>query len=268
MMEPTRSVIASNSVDLSEIEALLRFLALGFSFASSFQVIKSNTLSSIPKSEATRLRTEFSALFGGRAKRYLRKRLPLLLIGLVQFAVQKSNSVELTQRLTDFKDLIRKYDDADFSVTERSAILDMATHLEKPYYSDFLNSTLDPLSSFFDGQTPKSFSNAVTEFVDSLGQPDVVVVLTPADPSTPNLRLLEDDKDPNLTVVLPEFEIIEPKEPEVLEKPKEPEVVTKDSKNTDKSNSTASNLWIISAVCGSIALAGIVYFARKRRDAI
>ena len=272
MMETTRRAITRNDVNLSEIEGLLRYLAIGFSFASSFQIVKSNSSASITKSEASRLRSEYSEMFKGRTKLFLRRCLPLLLIGIVEFAVQKADGVGLTQRLSDFKGLIRKYYDRDFTVDERTAILEMANSLRAPYYADTLNASLDPVKSFFDGKAPNSFSNAVSEFIESLDQP-AVIVLDPADSGgkkPPNIRLLEEGED-DLEAVLPDFEIVSGGDtpPKDEDEPTPPKIVDPADKTTGQNSKFKWSLPVTAAVIGSIALCvGVVYTVRKRKDLI
>ena len=230
-MENVRAVIVRNDVDLSEIEGLLRYLAIGFTFASSFQVVKSQQGSRIPIAEADRLRNEFSAMFNGQPKTYLRKRIPLLLIGLVQFGVGRSEGLSLDQRIQGFKDLISKYDTQGFSIAEQAQILEMADALSKPYYATQLNTSLDPISSFFEGVKPNSYSNAVSEFKDSMQRPSVVRLEDDEEEEPERtIRIVEGDEEttpPKIEVVLPEVEIIESgdqaeevkKEPTVSPKP-------------------------------------------------
>ena len=101
-METTRLALTRTDLNLSEIEGLLRYLAIGFYFASSFAIVKSTSSSSITKPDASRLRSEYSEIFKGRPKESLRRCLPLLLIGIVEFAVQKADGVGLTQVLSTF----------------------------------------------------------------------------------------------------------------------------------------------------------------------
>lgn len=263
-MENVRAVIVRNDVDLSEIEGLLRYLAIGFTFASSFQVVKSQQGSRIPIAEADRLRNEFSAMFNGRPKTYLRKRIPLLLIGLVQFGVGKSEGLSLDQRIQGFKDLISKYDAQEFPIGEQRQVLEMAEALSKPYYTTQLNASLDPISSFFEGVKPNSYSNAVSEFKSSIEIP-TVVRLEDDDEEEPErtIRIVEGDEvekepHPEVKVLLPEFEIIESgdqKEEVKKEEPKPPKA---------RPASTRSNKGVLIGVGVAATLAVAVFLLRKK----
>ncbi len=224
-MDSTNSIISAEDVDLNEIDSLLRYLAIGFSLASGFQVVKSRRSSSIPKSEANALRDEFSTMFGGKQKQYLRKRIPLLLIGLIRFGVDKSEAVGFAKRISDFKSLIRKYDENSISPEERTILTEMSESLSRPYYSNTLNASLDPISGFFAGKAPGSFSNALSEFADTLEAPSVLRVDDDEEEDPrPVIRIVEEEEDPERTIkiiespeedvpavreVLPEFEILE-----------------------------------------------------------
>ena len=268
-MNSTQPIIVSNDVDLSEIENLLRYLAIGFSLSSSFQVVKSRQASRIPKSEADRLRAEFSSLFNRKPKAYLRKRLPLLLIGLVKFGTDKSEAIGLDQRTLSFRDLIRKYDENQFTPEERSSVLTMADSLSRPYYANTLNTALDPLSAFFEGRKPRSYSNAVAEFVSTLDVPTVIRVEEEEKPER-TIRLIEDDdpervirvvddeKSPEVHAVLPTFEILEDIETKDEDmKKEEPKVVPAKKPQRDE------NLKYIFLGVGALAtIIGVYYFSR------
>lgn len=271
-MNSTQTIIVSNDVDLSEIENLLRYLAIGFSLSSSFQVVKSRQASRIPKSEADRLRAEFSSLFNRKPKAYLRKRLPLLLIGLVKFGTDKSEAVGLDQRILAFRDLIRKYDENQFTPEERSSVLTMANSLSTPYYANTLNRSLDPLSSFFEGQKPRSYSNAVAEFISTLDVPTVIRVEEEEEEEKPErtirliedddpervVRVVEDEKSPEVHALLPEFTILEDIETKDEDmKKEEPKVVPAKKPQRDE------NLKFIFLGVGALAtIIGVYYFSR------
>lgn len=270
-MNSTRTIIVNNDVNLSEIENLLRYLAIGFSLSSSFQVVKSRQASRIPKSEADRLRAEFSNLFNRKPKSYLRKRLPLLLIGLVKFGTDKSEAVGLDRRVQAFRDLVRKYDEEQFSPEERTTLLTMADSLSKPYYARTLNASLDPLSSFFEGQKPNSYSNAVSEFISSLDVPVVVRVeddeepertirlVEEDEPTDSVVRVVEEEKSPEIHALLPDFKILDDdvKVKDEDMKKEEPQVVPAKKPQRDE------NLKYIFLGVGALAtIVGVYYFSR------
>lgn len=265
-MENVRAVIVRNDVDLSEIESLLRYLAIGFSLASSFQVVKSQQGSRISKSEADRLRSEFSVMFNGRPKSYLRRRIPLLLIGLTQFGVGKAQGLALNQRVQGFKDLVRKYDAQEFPIGEQRQILEMAEALSKPYYATQLNASLDPISSFFEGIKPNSYSNAVSEFKSSIEIPTVVRLEDDEeDEPERTIRIVEGDEvekepRPEIKVLQPEFEIIESGDQK--EEPKPPKTETK-----TRPASTRSNKGVLIGV-GVVATLAVAVFLLRKKDPI
>lgn len=215
----SKSIILEERVDLDELESLLRYLALGFTFFSKFSVIANNSNAAIPKSEANTLKQKFDKTFSGKSKSYLRARIPILLIGIVQFSDSRAQGAPLSDRAAQFENLIKDVDSGTLSRNEFDTLIQTAQNgLNRPYYTSKLNQTLDPLSSFFDGQTPNSFSNALLDTVALLQSkkpndtpvlrevgdtPERTITIVEGDGSPPQIRLIEDDIPPVDTVTPP-----------------------------------------------------------------
>jgi hypothetical protein len=216
ILQLTKENIQARSVDLDELQALIQYLAVGLSFQSSFELLKHSNRSKISKAQATRLRSEFLTLVGGKPKTYLRARLPLFMIGLVQYSTQAILNQPVVTRIDTFKSLLSGFDSNSLSSNVLQTLKAACSQgLSLPYYTSKLNSTLDPVSSFFNGQTPNSFSNSLAEFVSLLDQrlqadrperdqaepPSIKVVEEPER----EIRLLPRDEaeEPSVTEVLP-----------------------------------------------------------------
>jgi hypothetical protein len=218
----TQSVILRDAVDLDGLEALLTYMAIGFTFNSSFSVLTNNPRAAIPRSEADRLKAEFARFASRKSKSYLRVRIPLILIGLTQFGADRAAGVDLGTRLQTFKSLISDFDTRRIDPPTFAALKEIATRgLNRRYYTSKLNATLDPVSAFFDGQTPSSFSNALVEFTNELNaqaSPPSSITLTPVpnreqdrdirvlegDGTTPTISVVEDPLPPVVTITAPE----------------------------------------------------------------
>jgi len=224
-LEQTQSAILREAVDLDGLESLLTYMAIGFTFNSSFNILKDNARAAIPKSEADRLKTEFARFASRKSKSYLRVRIPLILIGLTRFGVDLAAGLDLGTRLQMFKSLISDFDSKRTDAATLAALKEIAARgLNRRYYSSKLNATLDPVSSFFDGRTPGSFSNALVEFTNELSaqaSPPPSITLTPVpnreqdreirvlegDGTAPTISVVEDPLPPVVTVTAPEDEL-------------------------------------------------------------
>ena len=198
-LQLTQKYILNEGVDLKSLQELLQYLAVGLSFQSSFQILKGFKKSQITKAQATRLRGEFSTLIKGKPKTYLRSRLPLFFIGLVQYSTQALLDIPVASRISTFKDLLKSFDERYISIEALQTLRAMCVlGLNRTYYKN-LNDMLDPVSPFFNGQTPKSFSHAVEEFlrlIDDILQTDRPKLVVVEDPDR-QLRLLPDTNDPD-----------------------------------------------------------------------
>lgn len=214
LIDIERSVL-SDAVDLDGLEGLLRYLAIGFTPDTKFRILKTNDhTAEIPKSEADRLKSQFFRMFGGKPKSYLRSRIPILVLGIVMFSDGKARGQSLNDRLSAFAKLIQDVDSANLSNEDLVSLRRLVGEgLDRLYYTQYLNSALDPFASFFDGQTPRSFSNAVQECVralDSQGIQKDPTISVVEDPKR-NLRLLGEDERvyTRLDEPLPDVSIID-----------------------------------------------------------
>jgi len=290
ILQLTKENIQARSVDLDELQALIQYLAVGLSFQSSFKILKHSNRSSISKAQATRLRSEFLKLVGGKPKSYLRARLPLFMIGLVQYSTQAILNQPVVTRIDTFKSLLSGFDGNSLSPKVLQTLKATCSQgLSLPYYTGKLNSTLDPVSSFFSGQTPNSFSNSLTEFVSLLDQrlqadrpemeqherppvreveePTVTVVEEPER----ELRLLprDDAEDPTMTEVSPPSTDTPPIQ--ILDTRREPKPPSPSTSNTASSYGGVSEEdaflrkykpWLIGGAC-FVALTATVILARR-----
>ena len=292
ILQLTKENIQARSVDLDELQALIQYLAVGLSFQSSFEILKHSNKSKISKAQATRLRSEFLALVGGKPKSYLRARLPLFMIGIVQYSTQAILNEPVVTRINTFKSLLNGFDNSTLSANVLQTLKTICSQgLSLPYYTSKLNSTLDPVSSFFSGQTPNSFSNSLTEFVGLLDQRLQADRSEREQPERPTVREVE-EPERTVTVVeeperdlrlLPRDEAEEPVVTEVsppntdtpiiqiVDTRREPKTPLPSSSNT--ASSYGGNLeedeflrkykpWFIGGAC-FVALATAVILARR-----
>ena len=292
LLQLTKDNIDAESVDLDNLQALVTYLAAGFTFQNDFQILKFSDKSKLSKPQATRLRNEFTAIVRGKPKAYLRARLPIFVVGIVEYATEMLMGVSVATRVQTFKALLSGVDNGTLSVASFNLLRTMCTDsLAKPYYTRKLNSTLDPVSSFFDGRRPNSFSNALTECAELLASKSRAVQdrAEESKPTTPTitivddesvgrvLRLLppsEEDDDSKLITVVdripqPTFEIIDNKPtddleytPEVGEESKprsEAEVLlASDIADLDESQFLDKyKYWMVGGLCG-VALVSFV----------
>ncbi len=195
ILQLTKENIQARSVDLDDLQALIQYLGVGLSFQSAFKILKHSNRSSISKAQATRLRNEFLILVEGKPKSYLRARLPLFMIGLVQYSTQATLSLPVLNRIDSFKSILNGFDSNTLSVDVLQTLKAICSQgLSLPYYTSKLNSTLDPVSSFFDGQTPNSFSNALAEFVSLLDRRIQADRPERDQAEPPNIKVVEEPK--------------------------------------------------------------------------
>ena len=179
-VQDVKIAVLSDNIDLDGLESLLQYLAIGFTANTEFRILKSSgRAAKVPKSEADQLKSQFIRMFGGKPKSYLRARIPLLVIGLAVFSDDRARGNSLRDRLSAFKGLIQNVDTENLSGEDlrhlRTLIRD---GLNRPYYTQSLNNSLDPIAAFFDGQIPGSFSNAVQELTRLLESQSVREVPT------------------------------------------------------------------------------------------
>ena len=268
-----KSEILQDSIDLEGIEALLTYLSLGFSFNSSFPVIKRQPRTSIPKTEADAVKLHFSRIIRGKQKSYLRARIPLILIGLIGFGLERARGESLETRVQNFKALWTQFDESSLDGSQLRLLQDIAAQgLKRRYYTSKLNPTLDSVSSFFAGVTPNSYSNAVEEFIGLTRAMEIPeappspteppaeppkAVLTPVEDAPPRPRVLNERTEPTLTVVpspTPEIELVEPLD----------DTKTKSTNEEDK-DSAMSNTLKFTLMGGAAALL-FGYFIYRKRD--
>lgn len=203
-MSELQTVIKSRNVDLDQLESFITYLASGVSlFNNSFTIIKSApSQASIPLSEAQKLRVEFSKLIGGKPKSFIRTRLPIYFVALVDFANKRGQGVSLTTNIKKFVAMARSIDASSATSDTIRGLLNCLEALNQTYYLTPLNRKLDRLNYFFRGEAPNSFTKMLAEATEltasklqsllpttsppSLGPPPTKV-LTLVPPSTINV---------------------------------------------------------------------------------
>ncbi|MHA1962368.1 MAG: hypothetical protein ACW99U_19360 [Candidatus Thorarchaeota archaeon] len=180
-------VVDGQRVDLGQLELLMIFIFSGFTIESEFAVISGDPASNISKSEALRLKAKLLELFEGKPKSLLRILLPAVLLGIVNFAIQKQKGVDIENRLASFTNFIRTLSVKRTSSSRTQSLRQMSTLLDLPYYRVGLNALLDPFASFFGGSAPDSFTKANAEFRTVLAQQKQLSV-TPSTPPTRSER--------------------------------------------------------------------------------
>lgn len=217
LLQLTKDNIDADAVDLDSLQALVTYLAVGFTFQNDFKILKFSDRSKITKAQATSLRNQFNSIIQGKPKSYLRARLPIFVVGLVEYATEMLSGVPSAARVQTFKALLGGVDNSTLNVNSFNLLKSMCTQsLARPYYTRKLNSTLDPVSSFFDGQTPNSFSNSLTECAALLDSKVQAIQNREAEVSvpTPTLTVVEDTSDENkdrvLTIIPPTNDNVKP----------------------------------------------------------
>lgn len=208
ILQLTKENIQTKSVDLDDLQALIQYLAVGLTFQNGFQILKHAVKSNITKAQATRLRNEFLSLVGGKPKSYLRARLPLFMIGIVQYGTQAVLNEPIINRINAFKSLLRRFDEGSLNTDTLETIKATCSQgLSLPYYTSKLNNTLDPVSSFFDGRTPNSFSNSLAEFARLIDQRLQASAPNRDRDTQPTVRVVEEPERTVTVVEEPEREL-------------------------------------------------------------
>lgn len=205
------STIQDRNVDLDEFEAVLTFVLIGFSFNSNFEILKPATVqNAISRTEAQNLSKIVMAYIKGKPKSFLRVRLPLVLISLVGFSIKKAKGSTLAERTQTFTQILKSFESNNQE--ELSTILSCLKALNQAYYTNTLNSKLDPFANIFQGRVPQSFSNLLSEattLCESKLQPSTQGSLPqppslskePPDPSKPSTLSPVSPNRPSLTIV-------------------------------------------------------------------
>lgn len=214
-LEDTKNVITERYLDLESVEALLRYIILGVSLSPTFNILSGRLPNSeISKDEAVLIKKEFLQKFEGKPKSYLRVRIPLILVGLVNFSVERNQNKSLDERIANFGKIL----EIPFELVP--FLKSTVPELSQDFYTSKLDTMLDPISNFFDGVRPKSFTNALQELSEMLSASDITVV-----EDDRKFRIIEDseDKKPKLEIVVDPVPFVEfinhPKDTEIKRSP-------------------------------------------------
>ena len=160
------SAITNRNVDITQLDALFTFMYIGITFQTSFQLLKGVSRSTIKQSEANILKAQILNFGKNRQKAFVRARLPGILIGVIEYSVNKANQVSESDAQSIFEAYLQKLNTIDFEDAQCTALLNLcsAKGLGQVYYTQVLNAKLDSVAVFFSGVTPNSFSNALREF--------------------------------------------------------------------------------------------------------
>ena len=285
ILQLTKENIQTKSVDLDDLQALIQYLAVGLTFQNGFQILKHAVKSNITKAQATRLRNEFLSLVGGKPKSYLRARLPLFMIGIVQYGTQAVLNEPIINRINAFKSLLRRFDEGSLNTDTLETIKATCSQgLSLPYYTSKLNNTLDPVSSFFDGRTPNSFSNSLAEFARLIDQRLQASTPNRDRDTQPTVRVVEEPERTVTVVEEPERELrLLPEAPEdgaselppttpnieLVDTYKEPSTQPASSVLAENQKSAEEDEflrkykpWLIGGAC-AVALTSVVLLARR-----
>lgn len=167
MSSTIRQIIATKNVDLAELTACANFMFIGFSLQSSFMIIKNTPRSKVSQSNAQLLKAEVQKFAQNKTKDFIRARIPGLLIGLIDFSCNLTENVSSATSLSQFKQFLNQLNSFQLDHTQTETLLTLCsseTGLGQSYYTSYLNRQLDNVASFFNGEVPNSFSNALREF--------------------------------------------------------------------------------------------------------
>jgi len=199
ILESTKAAILNSRVDIQGLSSLLNYATLGVSSAKEFSILKD--VPPLPRPEFDAYRETLFAILAGRPKTYIRPRIPLFLIGLIDFEERRLKGEPLEKRLQRLKIYVKAIDNQLLSAQEiRSLQVILSEGLAKPYYSEYLNSKIDPYAPFFGGDAPGSFTRAVKEAAQLIAagaSPEISVVEEPGR----DLQVIEDTEPPIFTVV-------------------------------------------------------------------
>lgn len=267
------STLQDRNVDLDEFEAVLTFVLIGFSFNSNFEILKPATIqNAISRTEAQNLSKIVMAYIKGKPKSFLRIRLPLVLISLVGFSIKKAEGSTLAERTQTFTQILKSFESNNQE--ELSTILSCLKALNQPYYTNTLNSKLDPFANIFQGRVPQSFSNLLGEATTlcesklqpstqgSLPQPPSLSkepstpskpsTLSPISPKLPTLTVVGTKPSPSkeITILTPEAPTKDPGGTNVSEVEKSqngdtPTIESKNSKNAGTPDKNSTWKWLL-----------------------
>ena len=199
ILDSTRDAVLNRRVDLQGLSSLLNYATLGISSAKEFSILKGAP--PLPKPEVDAFRETLFSILAGKPKDYIRPRIPLLLIGLVDFEERRLRGEPLEKRLLQLKNYVKAVDSQLLSAKEVESLhTTLSEGFAKPHYSEYLDSKVDPFAPFFEGKAPGSFTKAVEEATQLIAKnagPEILVVEEPGR----DLRVIEDKDPPTLTVV-------------------------------------------------------------------